>query len=198
MRYPPSVIEKNAQGDASYDIYSRLLKDRIVFLGSEIDDYVSSIVVAQLLYLNIKQKDEDISLYVMSSGGEINPGLAIYDTMQHITNDVATYCIGQACSMAALLLAAGAPGKRFALPTSRIMIHQPFGGVAGDVTCIEKQSEEIGRLKSIIYDLLSLHTKKSKTKIEKDCDRDFFMSALEAKKYGLIDQVLRRTPLRGK
>lgn len=183
----PIVIEQSGQGERSYDIYSRLLKDRIVFLGTEIDDAVAAAVIAQLLFLKLDNPQEDIHLYIMSPGGEVNSALAIYDTMQHVPNDIATYCVGQAASAAALLLAAGTQGKRYALPSARIMIHQPWGGAQGDARDIQIQAAEIVRQKDMIYERLSLHTGRTVAQVEEDCDRDNFMSAQQAKEYGLID-----------
>ena len=186
----PIVIERTSGGERAYDIYSRLLKDRIVFLGSEISSEMASAVICQLLFLNLDNKDEDISLYIMSPGGEVNASLAIYDTMQHISNDIATYCIGEASSGAALLLAAGKAGKRYSLPGARVMIHQPWGGVSGDARDITIQAAEINRQKEIVYERFARHTGRSIAAIEKDCDRDHFMSAKEAKDYGIIDAIL--------
>ena len=186
----PIVVEKSGHGERAYDIYSRLLKERIVFLGTPIDDNVANLVIAQLLFLQSEDANKDISLYINSPGGSVTAGLAIYDTMQFIKPDVCTYCIGQAASMGAVLLAAGAPGKRYALPYSRIMIHQPWGGVQGTASDISIQANEILRMKNILLDILSQHTGQTRPKIEKDSDRDFFMSAGEAKDYGLVDEVL--------
>ena len=186
----PYVIEKAGREEKVYDLFSRLLKDRIVFLGGEITSESASAVICQLLVLNLDNKEEDISLYIMSPGGEVNASLAIYDTMQHVSNDVATYCIGEAASGAALLLAAGKPGKRFALPHARIMIHQPWGGVQGQAADISIQAQEILRLRAKIEEILALHTKQPLDKIKKDTDRDYFMSAEEAKTYGIVDEVV--------
>lgn len=186
----PWVIEKTANGERSCDIYSRLLKDRIIFIGSEIDSHLSAAIIAQMLYLELESKEKDISLYVMSPGGSVNAGLAIYDTMQHIKCDVATYCVGEACSMGAFLLAAGTKGKRFALPSARIMIHQIWGGARGDARDVQIQADEMQRLKNSLNERLAKHTGKKKDRIEKDTDRDYFMSAAEAKEYGIIDKVL--------
>jgi ATP-dependent Clp protease protease subunit len=196
----PIVIERTSGGERAYDIYSRLLKDRIVFLGGEISSDMASTVICQLLFLNLDNKDEDISLYIMSPGGEVNASLAIYDTMQHISNDIATYCIGEAASGAALLLAAGKSGKRYALPGARVMIHQPWGGVMGDAKDINIQATEINRQKESIYERFSRHTGRAVAEIERDCDRDHFMSAQEAKDYGLIDAILesKKLPPKGK
>jgi ATP-dependent Clp protease protease subunit len=191
MSLIPMVIERTGRGERAYDIYSRLLKDRIIFVGTAIDDYVASLVVAQMLFLQLENKDADIELYIMSPGGSVNAGLAIYDTMQHVSNDVATYCIGQAASMGAFLLAAGTKGKRFALPNARIMIHQPWGGAQGTAADIVIQAEEIIRLKSTLNRLYALHTGQTEERISKDSDRDFFMSAEQAKEYGLLDEILK-------
>lgn len=186
----PFVIEKTAHGERACDIYSRLLKDRIIFIGGPIDDQVAAAVIAQLLYLQLENKDNDVSLYIMSPGGSVNAGLAIYDTMQHITNDVATYCVGSACSMGAFLLAAGTAGKRFSLPGSRIMIHQPWGGAQGSASDIEITANEIKRLKVMLNERLAKHTGRKVAQIVQDTERDFWMSAEEAKKYGIVDKVI--------
>jgi ATP-dependent Clp protease protease subunit len=186
----PFVIERTGRGEQSYDIYSRLLKDRIIFLGEPITDYVATVVVAQMLYLQLQSKEADIDLYIMSPGGSVNAGMAIYDTMQHLSNKVATYCIGQAASMSAFLLAAGAKGKRHALPNARIMMHQPWGGAQGTAADIAIQAEEIVRIKKIMNELYAKHTGQAIERLTKDTDRDFYMSAEEAKEYGLIDTVL--------
>ena len=191
---PPYVIEKTGRGERAYDIYSRLLEDRIIFLGTSVNDFVSNSVVAQLLFLEKENKKQDIQMYINSPGGSITSGLAIYDTMQFVQCDVATYCIGQASSMGALLLAAGSKGKRYALPHSRIMIHQPWGGAQGTAADIQIQADEMIQLKSTLNDILTHHTGQSLERIERDCDRDFFMSAGEAKDYGLVDEVVE--PLR--
>ena len=188
----PYVIEQTGNGERSYDIYSRLLKDRIIMLGTEIDDAVASLVTAQLLFLQAEDPEKDISMYINSPGGVVTAGLAIYDTMQYIKCDVATYCIGQACSMGAVLLAAGAPGKRYALPNSRVMIHQPSGGAEGRASDILISAEEIRKCRSSLNNILAHHTGKPLADIERDTDRDYFLSAEEAKAYGLIDNVLRR------
>jgi len=190
MSLIPMVIERTGRGERAYDIYSRLLKDRIIFIGTAIDDYVASLVVAQMLFLQLENKDADIELYIMSPGGSVNAGLAIYDTMQHVSNDVATYCIGQAASMGAFLLAAGTKGKRFALPNVRIMIHQPWGGAQGTAADIVIQAEEIIRLRSTLNRLYAKHTGQTEERVSKDSDRDFFMSAEQAKEYGLVDEIL--------
>ena len=191
MSLVPMVIEKSGRGERAYDIYSRLLKDRIIFIGEPIDDHIASLVIAQMLFLQLENKEQDINLYMNSPGGTISAGLAIYDTMQYLSNDVATYCVGQAASMAAVLLAAGAKGKRHALPHSRIMIHQPWGGAQGSASDISIQAEEIIRIKKMLNEILAEHTGKKTTQVEEDSDRDKFMSAEEAKEYGLIDVVLR-------
>jgi ATP-dependent Clp protease protease subunit len=189
-QYVPIVIETTGRYERAYDIYSRLLKDRIIFLGSAIDDHVANLVVAQLLFLEAENPDKDIQLYINSPGGLVTAGLAIYDTMQYVKCDVATICIGQAASMAAVLLAAGAKGKRFALPNSRIMIHQPLGGAEGTAKDVEILTKELLRIKHLINEILSKHTGQPIEKIERDTDRDFFMSAQEAKEYGIIDRVI--------
>lgn len=189
LYYNPTVIENTARGERAYDIYSRLLKDRIIFLGTEIDDNVANAVVAQLLFLEAEDPDKDIIMYINSPGGVITSGLAIYDTMRYIKPDVATVCIGQAASMAALLLAAGTKGKRASLSNSRIMIHQPLGGARGQASDIEIQAREILRLKDITADILSLHTGQPSKKVKKDTERDNFMSAKEALEYGIVDRV---------
>lgn len=189
----PMVIEKTQNGERSYDIYSRLLKDRIIFLGGPIDDETANIVMAQLLFLESEDAKKDISLYINSPGGVVTAGMAIYDTMQLIKPDVSTICMGQAASAAAVLLTAGAAGKRFALPNARIMIHQVMGGAEGQATDIEIQTKEILRIKKNINEILSKHSGQEITKIEKDSDRDYYMSADEAKKYGLIDKIIKKT-----
>ena len=187
----PFVIERTGRGERSYDIYSRLLSDRIVLIGSEIRDHNASLYIAQFLYLELVNRDADIQVYINSPGGSVTAGLAIYDTMQHLSCPVATYCIGQAASMGAVLLAAGTKGKRFSLPHSRIMIHQPWGGAEGTATNITIQAKEINRLKDVLAGILAKHTGKTVETILKDADRDFFMSADEAKDYGLVDDVMR-------
>ena len=186
----PYVIEQTHRGERSYDIYSRLLKDRIIMLGTEIDDDVANVVVAQLLFLESEDPDKDINIYVNSPGGSVTAGLAIYDTMQYVKPQVSTICVGQAASMGAVLLAAGAKGKRFALPNARIMIHQPLGGARGQASDIQIQAAEIQRLKHRLNDILVKHTGQPLERMEKDTDRDFFMGATEAKTYGLIDEVV--------
>ena len=193
MSLVPIVVEQSSRGERAYDIYSRLLKDRIVFLGEAIEDHVSSLIIAQLLFLEAEDPDKDIYLYINSPGGIVTSGLAIYDTMQYIKPDVATICIGQAASMGSLLLSAGAKGKRSALPNSRIMIHQPAGGFQGQASDIEIQAKEIIKIKQKLNEIYAKHTNQSIDKIAKDVDRDYFMSALEAKEYGLIDKVIERS-----
>jgi len=185
----PFVVEQTHRGERSYDIYSRLLKDRIVFLGTPVDDDVANVIIAQLLFLESEDPDKDINLYINSPGGSVTAGLAIYDTMQYVKPAVSTICMGQAASMGALLLAAGAPGKRYALPHARIMIHQPMGGFSGQATDIDIQAKEILRLKQKLNEILVHHTGQPIERIEKDTDRDYFMGAGEAKEYGLIDNV---------
>ena len=187
----PMVIEQTPRGfERAYDIYSRLLKDRILFIGTPIDDYVANLVIAQLLFMQMEDKDKDINVYINSPGGSVTAGLAIYDTMQFVKCDVATYCVGQAASMGALLLAAGTKGKRFALPNSRVMIHKPWGGVQGAAADISIQATEILKLRDRINEILAHHTEQTLEKIKKDTDRDYFMSAQESKDYGLIDVVI--------
>ena len=186
----PMVVEQSGRGERAYDIYSRLLKDRIVFIGSAIDDVISNLVIAQMLYMQMEDPDKDINVYINTPGGVVTAGLAIYDTMQFVKPDVCTYCVGQATSMGALLLAAGAKGKRFALPNARIMIHQPWGGVQGAASDISIQAKEILRLRDKINEILVKHTGQSMDKVQKDTDRDFFMSADESKAYGIIDEVI--------
>jgi ATP-dependent Clp protease protease subunit len=186
----PYVIEKDARGERSYDIYSRLLKDRIIFLGEPIDDFVSNVIVAQMLFLQSQKRDADITLYINSPGGSVSAGFAIYDTMQYLTCDVATVCVGQAASMGAFLLAAGTKGKRFALPHSRIMIHQPMGGASGQASDIEIQAKELLRLKKELNRIFSTNTGKPVETISRDTERDYYMSADEAAAYGIIDKVV--------
>lgn len=190
MALIPIVVEKTARGERAYDIYSRLLKDRIIFIGSVIDDAVANTVIAQILFLEVQDPQKDIHLYVNSPGGLVTAGLAIYDTMQYVKPDVSTICMGQAASAAALLLAAGARGKRFSLPNANILIHQPMGGIRGQATDIGIQARQILKIKDRINDILVKHTGQPKEKIEKDTDRDFYMSAEEAKEYGIIDEVI--------
>ena len=186
----PIVVEKSGHGERSYDIYSRLLKDRIIFIGTAIDDMVANLIIAQLLFLQSEESNKDISLYINSPGGSVTAGLAIYDTIQFIKPDVSTYCIGQASSMGAVLLAAGAKGKRYALPYSRIMIHQPWGGAQGTASDISIQAKEILRMKEELTKILANHCGQPLDKVQTDSDRDFFMSAEECKSYGLVDEVL--------
>ena len=186
----PMVIESTGRAERAYDIYSRLLKDRIIFIGTVVDDNLSNIIIAQLLFLQMEDQDKEISIYINTPGGSVTSGLAIYDTIQFVKPDVATYCVGQATSMGAVLLAAGTPGKRYALPHARIMIHQPWGGVQGQATDISIQAQEILRLRSKLEEILSKHTKQPLDKIKKDTDRDYFMSAEEAKSYGIVDEVI--------
>lgn len=192
MSLIPYVVEQTSRGERSYDIYSRLLKDRIIFLGEQIDDHLANLIIAQLLYLEAEDPEKDIFLYINSPGGVVTAGMAIYDTMQHIKPDVVTICLGQAASMGALLLTAGAAGKRSALPNSRIMIHQPLGGFQGQASDIEIHAKEILKIKDRLNGILAKHTGQTLEKIENDVDRDYFMSAEEAMAYGLIDKVMER------
>lgn len=187
----PMVVEQTGRGERGYDIYSRLLKDRIIFIGTPIDDNIANLIIAQMLYLQSEDPTTDINLYVNSPGGSVTAGLAIYDTMQFVKCDVTTYCVGQAASMGAVLLAAGTKGKRYALPNARILIHQPWGGVQGQASDISIQAKEILRLKDRLNEILALHTGKPIEAIAKDADRDFFMSAAEARDYGLVDDVVK-------
>ena len=186
----PMVVEQTGRGERAYDIYSRLLKDRIIFIGTGIDDDISNLIIAQMLFLQGEDATKDINLYVNSPGGSVTAGLAIYDTMQFLKCDVTTYCVGQAASMGAVLLTAGTKGKRYALPNARIMIHQPLGGVQGQATDISIQAKEILRLKDILNGILATHTGKTRKELERDTDRDYFMSAKEAQEYGLVDEVV--------
>jgi len=186
----PMVVEQTGRGERSYDIYSRLLKERIVFIGTPIDDVVANLIIAQMLFLNMEEPGKDINVYVNSPGGSVTAGLAIYDTMRFVKCDVATYCLGQAASMGSFLLAAGTKGKRYALPNSRVMIHQPWGGAQGTASDIHIQAKEILKLKDQLNGILAHHTGKSIEQIEKDTDRDYFMSAEEAKNYGIVDSVI--------
>ena len=186
----PMVIEKTGHAERAYDIYSRLLKERIIFIGTAIDDNVANLIIAQLLFLQSEDASKDINVYINSPGGSVTAGLAIYDTMQFVKPDVCTFCLGQAASMGSLLLAAGAKGKRHALPFSRIMIHQPWGGAQGSASDISIQAKEILRMKEELTKILVNHSGQPYARVEKDCDRDFFMSAQEAKDYGLVDEVL--------
>ncbi len=188
--FMPYVVEKTGHGERHYDIFSRLLKDRIIFIGSAIEDTLSNLVIAQVLFLQNENKNQDINVYINSPGGSITAGLAIYDTMQFVQCDVATFCIGQAYSMAAILLAGGTKGKRFGLPHTRIMLHQPWGGMRGTATDISIQAEEILRMKKCLNEILVKHTGQPLERIEGDVDRDYYMSSLEAKEYGLVDEVI--------
>ncbi|EEG78174.1 ATP-dependent Clp endopeptidase proteolytic subunit ClpP [Dethiobacter alkaliphilus] len=192
MNLVPMVVEQTNRGERAYDIYSRLLKDRIIFIGSPIDDNVANLVIAQLLFLESEDPEKDINIYVNSPGGSVYAGLAIYDTMQYIKPDVSTICVGLAASMGAVLLAAGADGKRFSLPNSRIMVHQPLGGAQGQAVDIEIHAKEILRIRERLNEILSGHTGKPVEQIARDTDRDYFMSAEQAKEYGLIDGVLEK------
>ena len=188
----PIVVEKTGRGERSYDIFSRLLKDRIIFIGPSIDDYSSSLIIAQILFLMSDNKNQDINIYINSPGGSVTAGMAIYDTMQFVPCDIQTYCLGQASSMGAVLLAAGTHGKRHALPNSRVMIHQPWGGAGGTASDILIQSEELKRYKNSLNKILAKHTGKALKQVETDTDRDHFMTAEEAKEYGLVDEVIGR------
>ena len=188
----PMVVEQTSRGERAYDIYSRLLKERIVIVGTPVNDQIANLAVAQLLYLASEDSDRDINMYINSPGGIIYSGLAVYDTMQWVNAPIATTCVGLAASMGAILLSAGAPGKRGALPNSRIMMHQPLGGAQGQASDIEIQAKEIIRLKRLLYDILAAHTNKSVEQIEHDADRDYWLSAQEAKDYGVVDNVLNR------
>lgn len=190
--YIPFVVEQSGRGERSYDIYSRLLKDRIVFLGTEIDDSVANVVVAQLLFLESEDPDKDISLYINSPGGSVSAGLAIYDTMQYIHPNVSTICLGMAASMGAVLLTAGASGKRFALPNAKIMIHQPMGGMQGQASDIEIHAKEIVKTREILNKILAKHTGQPLEKITTDTDRDYYMTAEEALSYGLVDKIIEK------
>jgi len=194
MALVPMVVEQDGRGERAYDIYSRLLKDRIVFLGTQVEDYVASLIIAQLLFLEAEDPERDIFLYINSPGGSVSAGLAIYDTMQYVKPDVVTICMGMAASMGALLLAAGAPGKRSALPNSRIMIHQPLGGSQGQASDIEIYAKEILALRSRLNEILSKHTSRPIEQIDRDTDRNNFMSASEAKEYGIVDEVIDKRP----
>ncbi len=190
MPLVPIVVEQNHRGERAYDIYSRLLKDRIIFLGGAIDDDVANLVIAQLLFLEAEDPDRDVHIYVNSPGGSVTAGLAIYDTMQYIRADISTFCVGQAASMGAVLLAAGTPGKRIALPNSRIMIHQPWGGFQGQATDIDIQAREILKLRERLNEILAGHTGQPLDRIAQDTERDYYMSGEEARDYGLVDQVV--------
>ena len=193
MGLVPYVIEQTGRGERAFDIFSRLLKERIVFLGTAVDDMIASLTIAQLLFLEAEDPEKDIQLYINSPGGSVSAGLAIYDTMQYVKPDVSTICMGLAASMGAVLLAAGAKGKRYALPHSRIMIHQPWGGVQGQAADIAIQAKEILSTRDRINEILANHTGQARTQIEKDTDRDFFMSSEDAVKYGLIDEIMSRS-----
>lgn len=186
----PIVIEQTTRGERAYDIYSRLLKDRIIFIGSVVNDVMANTVIAQMLFLQMQEPDRDISVYINSPGGAVTSGLAIYDTMQFVKPDVCTYCVGQATSMGAVLLAAGTKGKRYILPHARVMVHQPWGGVQGAAADISIQAKEILAMRDKLYDILVTHTGQPLDKIVRDCDRDFFMSAQEAQSYGIVDEVI--------
>lgn len=191
MTIIPMVIDQTSRGERAYDIYSRLLKDRIIFLGTALNDEIANLLIAQLLFLESEDPDKDINFYINSPGGSVTAGLAVYDTMQYIKPEIATVCIGQAASMGALLLAAGSAKKRYSLPNSRIMIHQPMGGFQGQASDIEIQAREILRMKETLNTILKEHTGKDLTQIQKDTDRDYFMSGQEAKDYGIVDHVIR-------
>ena len=191
MTLVPIVVEQTPRGERSYDIYSRLLKDRIIFLGTQIDDATANTIIAQLLFLEASDPDKDVYIYINSPGGSVSSTIAIYDTIQYVKPDVSTICMGMAASGAALILASGAKGKRFALPNSRIMVHQPLGGAQGQVTDIEIQTRELKRIKDTINKILTYHTGQKLEKVEKDTERDFYMTAQESKEYGLIDEVIK-------
>ena len=193
MSYVPIVVEQTSKGERSYDIYSRLLKDRIIFVTGEIEDHMANLIIAQLLFLESEDPDKDVHLYINSPGGSVSAGLAIYDTMQYIRPDVSTICVGMAASMASVLLAAGTKGKRFALPHSRVMIHQPLGGAQGQATDIEIHAREILRIREEMNNILAFHTGQTPEKIKEDTERDHFMTSEEARQYGLIDQVVHQT-----
>ncbi len=190
----PIVIEQTSRGERAYDIYSRLLKERIIFLGTPIDDNVASLIIAQLLFLQSEDPTKDIHLYINSPGGSVTAGLAIYDTMQYVSPDIVTICIGMAASMAQVLLCAGTPGKRYALPNSRILMHQPTGGAQGQSVDIEIYTKEMIRIRETLYQIIAKHTNKDIEKIRKDADRDYYMSAQEALEYGIIDKILTKAP----
>ena len=186
----PTVVESTPRGERAFDIYSRLLKDRIVFIGTPIDDHVANLVIAQMLFLESEDPEKDINIYINSPGGSVTAGLAIYDTMQYVKPEISTLCMGQAASMGAVLLAAGNKGKRFALPHSRVMIHQPLGGMRGQASDMEIQAREILKMKELLTKMLADHAEQDYDRVAGDCDRDFFMSAIEAKEYGLVDNVV--------
>jgi ATP-dependent Clp protease protease subunit len=192
MNLIPMVVEQSPRGERAYDIYSRLLKERIIFLGTPVSDEIASLIIAQMLFLEAEDPDKDITFYVNSPGGVVTSGLAVYDTMRYVRCDIATLCMGQAASMGALLLAAGTKGKRYALPNSRILIHQPMGGFQGQATDIDIHAQEILRMRNDLNKILALHTGQNIRKIKKDTERDYFMSAEEAKNYGIIDKVLEK------
>jgi ATP-dependent Clp protease protease subunit len=198
MNFPPNVIERSGRDILGYDIYSRLLKDRIVFLGTDVNDDVASSIIAQFLYLNSSSDGDDINFYIMSPGGDVASGLAIYDVMQYVNKTVKTYCMGQACSMAAVLVAAGTPGHRYAMPSSRIMIHHPSTGMEGSAVDIKVQHDELQRIRYLLCEKLALHTGKTRQQIDKDSERDFFMTPEEAKKYGLVDKIVAKKNIRKK
>ena len=189
MTLIPFVVEQDGRSERAYDIYSRLLRDNIIFIGAEIDEGLANAVIAQMLFLEAENPEKEISLYIHSPGGSITAGLAIYDTMQYVSNDISTICVGQAASMAAVLLAAGTPGKRISLPNARVLLHQPFGGTQGQASDIAIQAKEILRMRETIYHILVKHTRQPKTKIQADIERDFIMTAAQAKDYGLVDQI---------
>lgn len=195
MSLIPMVVEQSPRGERAFDIYSRLLKERIIFLGTAVNDDVANVIIAQLLFLEADDPDKDITFYINSPGGVVTAGLAIYDTMNYVKCDIATLCMGQAASMAAVLLAAGSPGKRYSLPNSRILIHQPMGGYQGQASDIDIHAREIIRMRQDLNKILASHTGQKIAKIQKDTERDYFMSAVEAKKYGLIDKVLNKRQL---
>lgn len=192
----PMVIEQSGRGERAYDIYSRLLKDRIIFIGEQVDDSMANIIIAQMLFLESEDPDKDINIYINSPGGSVTAGLAIYDTMQYIRPDVATICMGQATSMAALLLASGTKGKRYALPHSRVMIHQPLGGAQGQATDIDIQAREILKIRDSLNDILVKHTGRDLEKIRNDTERDYFMSSEQAKEYGIVDRVISKREIK--
>ena len=194
MNLIPMVVEQSPRGERAYDIYSRLLKERIIFLGTQVNDEIASVIIAQMLFLEAEDPDKDITFYVNSPGGSVTAGMAIYDTMQYVRCDITTLCMGQAASMGALLLTAGAKGKRYALPNSRILIHQPMGGFQGQATDIDIHAQEILRMRNDLNKILAFHTGQNVRKIKKDTERDYFMNAEEAKKYGIIDKVLAKRP----
>lgn len=192
MNFVPIVVEQSSRGERAYDIWSRLLKDRIIFLGGPIDDTVANLIIAQLLFLESEDPDKDVQMYINSPGGSVTAGLAIYDTMNYIKPDVATICLGSAASMGALLLSSGAKGKRFALPYSRIMVHQPWGGAQGQATDVEIHAREILRLRELLNEILASNTNQPMEKIQQDTERDYFMSSAQAKEYGIIDSIMSR------